>query len=134
MLTLHGMCVHCGVPLLTPGTKWCKQCTQDARNNRGVCRYCHRDLTEFQACWNIQRAMTRAHARAAFPDWHCPSCLRFNEEVRELEIVKLEVTDNRRILVMICPECQSTMTTSYELFRPPPRDGSLGGGVSNDGS
>jgi len=115
------MCVHCGVHFLQGGRSWCAFCTMDSRNNHGVCSFCNRDIVEFSGCWSVRREMDKARVRHAMPDHLCPQCKDFNEELREMEVVELLVSPERRVVRMVCTMCETTLVQHFTLYRPPPK-------------
>lgn len=119
-ITTRGMCVHCGVGL-PPNIRWCRMCQIDAQNNHGVCRFCHKDIAEFAACWQVRRQMDQVLVKNQIPFMGgCPACRDHNHEDVEMEVVELTVSDTMKYLRMVCPVCQTRCETRYTLYRPPP--------------
>lgn len=115
-----GMCKHCGITLWTPGQHWCRVCVDYARNNHGVCGYCHHDVSEFFDCWTIKRRLDHAVVDANIPTRTCPSCFEHLKRVVEFEVERLVIEGNKRCLTLVCPVCQTQAHTDVTLFRPPP--------------
>ena len=115
-------CVHCGVVLLFPGAAWCAMCQRDARENRGMCAYCHKDITEWGDCWSIRRALDQTLVKKHIPFMGgCPSCREHGAGDVEMEVVELTVSQRTKYLRMVCPKCGSRCETRYSLQDPPPK-------------
>lgn len=123
-IELRRMCVHCGVNYLQGNAHWCGFCLRDARENHGVCKFCHKDISEFANCWQVRREMDKARVHDEMPvEYTCPSCKEFNGELNLMETVELYVSPGERRLRMVCTVCETVLVQNFTIFRPPPKKG-----------